>query len=61
MTVALITVSVNPELSVEIKDVVTKPRVNENTGCLTSDVVAVTQGSWEWDIQGTSRQGFLEY
>jgi len=42
MRVALVTVSVNPRLSVEIKDLVTKRRVNGNTGCLTSDVVAVT-------------------
>jgi hypothetical protein len=42
MAVALVRVSVNPRLSVEIKDLVTKLRVNENTGCSTSDVITVT-------------------
>ena len=32
MTVALVTVSVNARLSEEIKDLVTKPRVNEIPG-----------------------------
>ena len=56
MTVALVTVSVNPRLSVEIKDLVTKPRVKENTGCLTRYVVAVTSGRRRSAGSGTYKE-----
>jgi hypothetical protein len=55
MTVALVTVSINLRLSVEIKGLVTKPHVNENTGCLTSDVVVVISGRRRSAGNGTYR------
>ena len=56
MTVPFVTVSFNPRLSVEIKDLLTKPRVNENAGCLTRDVVAVTSGRRRSAGKGTYRE-----
>jgi hypothetical protein len=51
MTVTLVTVSVNPRLSVEIKDLVTKPRVHENkvhpcTGTEVMVKVTLVQALW---------------